>query len=290
MPKGIWGGDMRTLRIFPRKTKATPDDENVRFGLPGLFDEADQILISVTFIEDIEKAENLYDSWKYVSSDIEIGGPAFDDYGNEFNPGLFLKKGYIFTSRGCPNNCWYCKTPQREGKIRELIIKEGYNILDSNLLACSENHIKAVFQMLSKQKERPKFTGGFDTQFIKPWIVEALKELNSKEIFFAYDKRIDYEPLIETCKLLKKYEELPNPSHVYRCYVLIGYENDTIEAAERRLNQILELGLLPMAMLYDKEKHRQAQDGWVAFQWHWCRMHIVATKLREKRINKEIII
>jgi hypothetical protein len=280
----------KILRIFPRKTKATPEDEDIRFNIPGLFDEADKILISVTFIEDIEKAEKLYDSWKYVSSNITIGGPAYNDPGDEFTPGLFLKHGYLFTSRGCPNHCWYCKVHPREGNIRELKIHEGNNILDSNILACSEKHIKAVFEMLKKQKERPKFTGGLDTNFIKPWVVEALKELNPKEIFFAYDKKIDYDPLVETCKLLKQYEELPNPSNKYRCYVLCGYEGDTKEAAEVRLNQVLELGLLPMAMLFDKEKHRQKNDGWIKFQWNWCRMHIVGTKLREKIINREIII
>ena len=41
---------MRELRIFPRKTNATPDDENVIINrYPNLFDKADKIDISVTF-------------------------------------------------------------------------------------------------------------------------------------------------------------------------------------------------------------------------------------------------
>lgn len=40
---------MTRFRVFPRRTKATPDDLGVRIGPPGLFDEADEIDISVTF-------------------------------------------------------------------------------------------------------------------------------------------------------------------------------------------------------------------------------------------------
>ena len=66
---------MKTLRIFPSKTKATPDDENVRFEEPGLFDEADEIHISVTFTWDIKRAEYLAKQWEVISS-VRIGGPA----------------------------------------------------------------------------------------------------------------------------------------------------------------------------------------------------------------------
>ena len=75
-------------------------------------------------------------------------------------PGLYLKHGYTITSRGCHNNCWFCSVPKREGALRELPINDGWNILDDNLLACSENHIRAVFEMLKRQKHKPEFTGG----------------------------------------------------------------------------------------------------------------------------------
>lgn len=51
---------MRLIRVFPRTTKATPDDELVRFGPPGLFDEADEVHISVAFTYDKPYAETPY--------------------------------------------------------------------------------------------------------------------------------------------------------------------------------------------------------------------------------------
>lgn len=274
------------IRVFPRKTNATPDDENVRFSDPGLFDEADEVHVSVAFIEDKPKAERLAHEWEAVTKNIKIGGPAYDDPGGEFTPGLYVKRGYVMTSRGCPNHCWFCMVPKREGNIRELKIHDGFNVLDSNLLACSRDHIEAVFEMLERHKERPQFTGGLEAKRLEEWHVERLVELKPKVVYFAYDEEDDYEPLYNAYQLLKQHEILPhNPSHAYRCFVLCGYRGDTMDKAEARLRQVLNLGMMPMAMLYDKEKHRCARDGWVGFQWHWCRPQIVGTELKKVKVT-----
>lgn len=49
----------------------------------------------------------------------------------------------------------------------ELPITDGYNVLDDNLLACSEKHIHDVFDMLKRQKEKPIFTGGIEAKILK---------------------------------------------------------------------------------------------------------------------------
>jgi hypothetical protein len=68
---------------------------------------------------------------------------------------MYLKHGYVITSRGCNNACWFCKVPTREGGLRELPITAGHNILDDNFLGCSEKHIRAVFEMLKTQPKKP---------------------------------------------------------------------------------------------------------------------------------------
>jgi hypothetical protein len=270
------------IRVFPRKNNATPDDEGVRFSEPCLFDKPSKVFVSCTFFEDRPKAERLAGAWLAFGSDVSIGGPAYNDRGGEFEPGLFLKRGYTITSRGCPNSCWFCDAWRREGhEMRELKIKDGFDVLDSNLLACSDNHINSVFDMLSKQKERPRFTGGFDPTRMKPWIAERLKTLKPQTVYFAYDTPDDYEPLLQTCKILSDCEILPNSSRAYKCYVLIGFQNDTFEKAEKRLNDVLRLKLMPMAMLFDKEIHRGKKDGWVGFQKQWANNHKVGKKYSE---------
>lgn len=46
--------DKRIIRVFPRRTNATPDDELVRVReTPSFFDEADEVHISVAFTWDM---------------------------------------------------------------------------------------------------------------------------------------------------------------------------------------------------------------------------------------------
>ena len=39
--------------------------------------------------------------------------------GGDFVPGRYLAPGYVITSRGCPNRCWFCSVWRREGALRE---------------------------------------------------------------------------------------------------------------------------------------------------------------------------
>jgi hypothetical protein len=277
---------MKIARVFPRKTNATPLDEYTFFDAPGLFlPPIDEVRISIAFTYDLEKAHELAEQWRHVAP-VAIGGPAMDEPGGEFIPGRYIKEGYVITSRGCPNRCHvngvqFCRVPIREcGKIRELEIKEGNNILDDNLLACSENHIRQVFAMLKRQKYgRPMFTGGMEAARLKDWHVELLRGLRPKEIFFAYDTPDDYEPLIEAGKKLLRVGFTVS-SQGMRAYVLVGYPNDTFEAAEARLMQAIKAGFLPMAMLYRDQKGKRDMQ-WARFQQFWARPATVNLKLKE---------
>lgn len=268
---------MKILRIFPRRTKATPDDEDVVINRePYLYDFADFIKISVTFSYDLPIAERLQHQWKYVAPS-KIGGPATGERGGEFIPGMFLKKGYVITSRGCPNRCWFCDVWRREGPVRELPICDGWNVLDDNLLACSEKHIHSVFDMLERQGQRIQFTGGLEAKRLKQWHVERLRTVRPKQIFFAYDTPDDYEPLIEAGKLLHS-SGFTQQSHALRCYVLCGFPGDSFEKAEERLKKTIHAGFTPMAMLYrDKVGRREAE--WKKFQKNWARPAIIYTTI-----------
>lgn len=271
---------MKIARIFPRKTKATPLDEYTFFEGPGLFlPPIDEIHVSVAFTYDLEKAYRLAEQWQHIAP-VKIGGPALNEPGGEFVPGRYLKKGYVITSRGCPNSCWFCSVWRREGReVRELPITEGNNVLDDNLLACSDSHIREVFAMLKRQKHgRPMLTGGLEAKRLKGWHVEALRELRPKEIFFAYDTPDDYEPLVEAGRKLLA-AGFTTTSHALRCYVLIGYPGDTFDKAEARLTQAIRAGFLPMAMLY--RDHKGDRDvEWARFQQFWARPATVNLKLK----------
>lgn len=98
---------MRLIRVFPRRTKATPDDDLTYCGPPDLFAEADEVHVSVTFTYDKPIAERLAEQWRFVAP-VKLGGVAYGDDSLEFIPGRYIKPGYTITSRGCPRRCWFC--------------------------------------------------------------------------------------------------------------------------------------------------------------------------------------
>ena len=258
-------------RVFPRKTKATPDDALAFFDVPGLFPPVvDEVHVSVAFTWDIPKAERLAYQWEKVAP-VKLGGPAFGNPSGEFVPGRYVKPGYTITSRGCPNRCWFCSVWKREPKLIELPIHPGHNVLDDNLLACSDAHVNAVFDMLKTQRG-VEFTGGLEAKLLKQWHVDRLREVKVKQMFFAYDTPDDYDPLHNAATMLR---EAGFTRNTFRCYVLIGYPKDTISEATKRLEQVLKLGAFPMAMLWRDAKGATNYE-WRKFQRLWARPAIIA--------------
>jgi hypothetical protein len=272
---------LRIARVFPNRTNATPVDELAFIGSPDLFSESldiDKVHISVTFTWELKVADNLYKEWAKIAP-TEIGGPATGQRGGDFVPGMYLKKGYVITSRGCPNRCWFCSVWRREGDaLRELPITEGYIIQDDNLLSCSENHIRGVFSMLAKQKEAPIFSGGLEARKLQKWHIEELLKLKPKILYFAYDTKDDKEPLFEAGKMLLE-NGFKRKTENLRCYVLVGYPGDTFEAAEKRLNETMQAGFMPFAMPYRDQSGMRKKD-WITFCWPWMRPAAISAKYK----------
>lgn len=197
---------MSIARVFPRKTNMSPTDDLAFFGLPTVETMAmdiDEVHISVTFSWDLEKAEELYEAWQMLGVPVSVGGPAFDDRMGDFTPGMYVKQGAVFTSRGCSKDCWFCSVPRcSHGVIRELPIYDGYNICDDNILGTSEAHFRAVIEMLRRQKERAVFSGGLEPAFMQPWQAELLRSINPKTMYTAYDTKDDYDSIRQMADIM----------------------------------------------------------------------------------------
>lgn len=269
---------VRIIRVFPRQTKATPIDDLVRFGTPGMFDEADEIHVSVTFTADKAIAERLAEQWRSVAP-VKVGGVAYGDTSLEFIPGRYIKPGYTITSRGCPRRCWFCGVWKKWPEANVLPIYDGWNVLDDNLLACPRDHVEAVFAMLRRQGRRVEFTGGLEALALQDYQVDLLASLRPRpNMFFAYDPGDAFETLESAARRLLDVG-FTVASHRMRVYVLIGFPKDTFDAADRRLRQMTSLGFTPHAMLWlpempSQEKYRPASE-WRTFQRRWARPAII---------------
>lgn len=269
--------NVKIIRVFPSKTNMTPIDDYSFVGSPGLFiPEHREIHISVIFTWDKEKAYELFDEWKSITNKpVKIGGPAFNDSGYFFNPGMYLKKGIIITSRGCPNNCKYCHVPSREGKIREYNIEIGNIIQDNNILACSKGHINKIFEMLKSQRQI-EFKGGLEPRRINNRIAEDLRGLKIESLWLACDTKESFTLLQKAVRILQKAGFKQNQ---LRCYVLIG---DDLEENLNRLMKVYKVGCLPFAQLYQPEKKIEYSKEWKNFARTWSRPAAYKAYLKNK--------
>ena len=272
---------MRLIRVFPRKTKASPDDELAYFGPPDLFAQADEVHVSVAFTQDKSIAERLAEQWKPVAP-VKVGGVAYGDTSLEFIPGRYIKPGYTITSRGCPRRCWFCGVWKKWPVANALPIYDGWDVLDDNLLSCPEWHVRAVFAMLSRQGRQVQFTGGLEALALQDYQVELLANLKPRpNCFFAYDPGDTFESMRSAASRMIA-AGFTARSHRLRSYVLIGYPFDTFHKAETRLREVLSIGFTPHAMLWQPEtpsaeKWKPAPE-WRAFQRLWARPAIIHAK------------
>lgn len=272
----------KIIRIFPYRNNHTPNDELVFAGIkkkgltadpifPSMMPDADEAHVSVTFTWDIKEGQRLKRAWEQFLP-TKIGGPAFDDPGGEFEPGMYLKKGITITTRGCPKKCWYCYVPKREGDLRTLKINPGHIVQDNNLLASSMKHQLAVYKILREQRRRASFTGGLEAVCLQEWMADEIRTIPIDQIFFAYDRLGQEAELMDAILKLG----FLNRDQL-RCYVLVGHQNDSPRAALLRLKLAWDMGYLPFAMYYRDEKNEPPTDEWKDLIREWTRPAITKT-------------
>lgn len=268
----------KVIRVFPRKTNMVPNDSYSFVGNPPLWrPEADEIHVSVTFTWDVKEGKRLREAWAQYYPRVLIGGPAMRSKPNNFTPGFYVKHGITFTSRGCNNNCPWCLVPELEGKLYTIPIMPGYIIQDNNLLQCPASHRQNVFQMLSSQRKAANFLGGLDARLITDEIAEELRGLRIHQVFLAADTNGALKPLN---RAIKKLSFLPRQK--LRCYVLLGYNDETMEQGKIRLHKVWELGAMPFAQLYQPpDRYIRYSHDWKEFARKWQRPAIMKSMMKE---------
>ena len=258
------------IRVFPKRTKLTPDDDLVFVGMPPglLLPPHDEVHVSCTFTWDKAACEDLQKQWEmFTDKPVLLGGPAYNSPCIDFVPGRYVKTGVIFTSRGCNNNCPFCFVPDREGFLRELPVFAGNIVQDNNFLQTSREHQEKVFAML-KTQSKICFKGGLQNDLIDTRFIEAIKGLRIAELWLACDSANAIPGFTDAAAKLVKagynHEKI-------KCYALIG---DDMDENENRLQTIYKAGAMPFAMLYQppnaKEKKKYGTE-WRKFQAMWCR-------------------
>lgn len=203
--------EMRDLGLsgYPHKRRITIDATGF-----------DQVYVSNIFDNNADRVEVLN------CSDVIYGGIGSRDPHRQLPPEIEScapyyhpdeKISYGFITRGCIRNCWFCRVPKFEGKLKayntvESIVRgvpgEVVKFLDNNILAYP--HHMEVFQWLIEHGTRCEFNQGLDFRLVNDENLDALSRLNyAGEYIFAFDEP-KYQPLLEKkLALMKKY--IPKP-------------------------------------------------------------------------------
>lgn len=276
---------MRILRVFPKMTSYTPTDDYAFVGMPpfpSMIPEHDEVHISCTFTWDMDYAEELAWQWEGVTNKpVKLGGVAYHSPCEDFVPGLYVRKGIVFTSRGCNNNCPWCGVRSIEGKLRELPIHEGNIIQDNNFLQCSRQHKDKVFEMLKTQRAIA-FRGGLETDLIDDHFISNITSLRIAELWLACDTDAQLPRFKKACEKLTKAGFNRNQ---IRCYSLIGHD---IEKEEQRNREIWRAGAMPFSQLemdFGRAKTEYPHE-WKAFERMWQRPAIMKAHMREVENGK----
>jgi hypothetical protein len=251
---------MKVIRVFPQKTTFTPDDDYCFYDSPGLFiPKHDEIHISCVFTWDIPRALELQKDWQAVADHpAKIGGPVFDDSGGEFIPGMYLKNGVTINSRGCNNNCSFCHVPRREGRLRKAGVKIGNIGQSNNLMQCSRDYRRKIYDMMKTQKQI-SFRGGIEAAILSDRDIEEMRGLKISDIWLACDTKGAINNLK---KATEKLQLAGFNQNKIRCYVLIG---DDMQENENRLKAVYEAGALPFTQLFQPENRIEYSREWKQF-------------------------
>lgn len=262
---------MRILRVFPRRTSFTPEDDLAFVGMPPLpsfIPEHDEIHVSCTFTWDKKQCEELAFQWEgRTNKPVKLGGPAYGSEAYDFIQGLYIKHNIVFTTRGCNNHCPWCCVSKLEGPLRELPICQGNVIQDNNFLQASRAHKEKVFDMLRTQYG-VCFRGGLEADLVDDHFVDNITSLRIKELWLACDTDARLPEFKKACEKLRRAGFSRDKIH---CYVLSYGKN--MDSDEARARSVYEAGAMPFMQLYRdfSDKKTEYSKEWNAFARMWQR-------------------
>ncbi len=133
--------------------------------------------------------------------------------------------------------------------------------------------------MLRQQKKGAIFSGGLDIDYLESSHVELLKSIRVDELWVACDCERDLSRLDKAVDLLADFS-----IEKKRCYVLMGFGDDTPEKANRRCETIYTKGFLPFAQFFRPEgMWRGVPNEWRYVQRKWSRPAMYRSKKEQRR-------
>lgn len=223
-------------------------------------DNPDKIYISCVFKQNADQYNGIKKTYEMQGIPVECGGTGFNlkldteidhvfpDY--ELYPSTYSMG---FTTRGCPNECYFCIVPQKEGhktyKVQQ--VKDFHHpdhdmimLLDNNILQDKEWFFSNTDYIIDNHLKL--WEHGMDARAIDDEIAQRIKELPLYHINyrgqlkktvpkFAFDNTKDKEEIINGMDILKKYK-------IKATFYVYCHDESCIADAEYRKNTVQKYG------------------------------------------------
>ena len=204
---------------------------------------------------ELENGKEVYHSERDLQLPYEVEH-IYPDY--SLYPDLINDTAYGYLTRGCPRNCAFCHTTQKDGyashKVADLSEfwkgQKQIVLLDQNILACKE-HLELLDQLI-ESGAKVEFNGGLDIRLINDENVERIKKLKLKSIHFAFDRYQDKEIVMKNLAMFKNKTGFDRHKGQITVYVLCNFDT-TIEQDIERIQFCRSLNFSPYPMIYDKK-------------------------------------
>lgn len=182
--------------------------------------------------DEVEKGGTGYDIHKTLLDFIDRLQPDYSIYNNVEN-----KTAYGFLTRGCPNKCFWCIVPKKEGKqhpymdVEEIAIEGRTNLIlmDNNVLA-SDYGLQQIEKIIEKGY-RVDFNQGLDARLVTEDIAKLLARVKwLNQIRFGCDTPKQIVWCENAMNMIDKFRKRPAS---YLMYTMIS---DDMDEAYTRLS------------------------------------------------------
>ena len=203
---------------------------------------------------------------------IAVGGPGaklLPDYASTFaeiepfQPEGVLQRHHpeaTRTSIGCSNSCWFCSVRTISGEFRVMDDWPlGRIIMDDNLLAAGENHIRRVCERLDGIQNL--IIEGLDPKLLTPTLAGLIAGLRPKSVRMGWDSEAETEQVWDA---IATWRAAGGAKAAIRPYVLIN-AGETPMQAEGRMMRLQEAGHWGMVMRYQAPLLRR--NEYLAPEW-----------------------
>lgn len=199
-----------------------------------------------------ESGEEIYDKTKDIALPYEIEH-TYPDY--SIYPEATKNTAYGYLTRGCPRQCAFCHTSQKDGTISYKVAdlsefwdgQKNIVLLDQNILACKDWRV--LLQQLIDSNATVEFNGGLDIRLMTEEKARYISQIKQRIVHFAWDCYGDKERILPKFEMFKRVSGFSERKMIV--YTITNF-GTTIEQDLERIYTLKNLGYWAYVTIYNK--------------------------------------